>query len=118
MMLGYKMYKKIKERIYKELHMERNYVVVCNRYNGIAGSLLFWGSKTQDDAERRSFGGYTSDFHVCERYTLEEIDKSEYKFPVYGRDCNHDNFKEFEDFAIEINRLERLGHKPMLIWYR
>lgn len=97
--------------------MKRNYVVICNRYNGIAGSLLFWGRKTEDEKER-SFGGYTSDFNECEKYTLDEIDNSNYKFPVYGRDINHDNFKKVEDFAIEIGRLKRLGHRPMLIYYR
>lgn len=50
--------------------MNRNYVVICNRYKGIGGSLLFWGRKTKDDDER-SFGGYTSDFNECEKYVLE-----------------------------------------------
>lgn len=97
--------------------MNRNYVVICSRYKGIGGSLLFWGRKTKDDDER-SFGGYTSDFNECEKYVLEEIDNSDYKFPVYGRDINHDNFESVEDFAIEISRLKRLGHRPMLIYYR
>lgn len=105
------------ENIKKNRELKRNYVVICNRYKGIAGSLLFWGRKTKDDYER-SFGGYTSDFNECEKYTLEEIDNSDYKFPVYGRDINHDNFKKVEDFAIEINRLKRLGHRPMMIYYR
>lgn len=97
--------------------MDRNYVVVCNRYSGIGGSLLFWGTKTEDNSER-SFGGYTSDFNNCEKYTLEEIEDSGYKFPVYGKDVNHDNFRTVEDFAIEIKRLERLGHRPVLIYYK
>ena len=98
--------------------LDRKYVIICNRYKGIGGTLLFWGSKTEDNAEKRSFGGYTSNFNACEKYTLEEIDNSNYKFPVYGRDCNHDNYRKFEDFAIEICRLERLGYRPMLIYYR
>lgn len=98
--------------------MDRKYVIICNRYKGIGGALLFWGNKTEDNTEKRSFGGYTSDFDNCERYTLEELEKSDYNFPVYGRDCNHDNYRKFEDFAIEIGRLERLGHRPMLIYYR
>lgn len=97
--------------------MNRNYVIVCNRYKGIGGGLLFWGTKTEDD-NKRSFGSYTSDFNSCEKYTLNEIDKSGYKFPVYGRDVNHDNFREVEDFAIDVKRLERLGHRPMLIYYK
>ncbi|MBO0537929.1 hypothetical protein EXQ27_04270 [Clostridium botulinum] len=98
--------------------MERNYVVVCNRHKGIDDSLLFWGNKTEDNAKRRSFGGYTNDFNACEKYTLAEIGNSNYKFPVYGRDCNHDNFRQFEDFAIKISRLKRLGYRPILIYYR
>lgn len=98
--------------------MERNYVIVCNEHKGIGGSLLFWGNKTDDNAEKRSFGGYTSDFNACEKYTLEEINNSDYKFPIYGKDCNHDNFRKFEDFIIEISRLKGLGYRPMLIYYR
>lgn len=33
--------------------MERNYVVVCNEHKGIGGALLFWGSKTEDNAEKK-----------------------------------------------------------------
>lgn len=97
--------------------MDRKYVIVCNRYKGIAGSLLFWGNRTEDK-ENRSFGGYTSDFDNCERYTLEELEKSDYNFPVYGRNLNHDNFMKTDDFAIEISRLKRLGYRPMLIYYK
>ncbi|MBN3420684.1 hypothetical protein [Clostridium botulinum] len=98
--------------------MERNYVVVCNRHKGISGSLLFWGSKTEDNAKKRSFGGYTSDFNGCEKYMLEEIEQSGYNFPIYGQDAHHDNYKSFEDFAIEIKRLKILGYKPMTIYYK
>ena len=97
--------------------MERNYVVVCNRYRGVSGSLLFWGTNTKDN-EERSFGGYTSDFNACEKYTLEEIKQSGYEFPIYGNGVNHDNYKKVDDFAIEIKRLRRLGHRPMLIYYK
>jgi hypothetical protein len=97
--------------------MDRNYVIICNRHKGIGNStLLFWGRKTEDNAKRRSFGGYTSDFNLCEKYTLEEIENSDYKFPVYGRDCNYDNFRKFDDVAIEAKRLIRLG-RPMLVYY-
>ncbi|MDU7251347.1 MAG: hypothetical protein E6274_03250 [Clostridium sp.] len=97
--------------------MERRYVVICNRYRGIGGSLLFWGRHTKDN-EKRSFGGYTSDFNGCEKYTLEEIEQSGYNFPIYGQDAHHDNYKSFEDFAIEIKRLKILGYKPMTIYYK
>lgn len=109
---------KDKTRLKKEiggLLMDRNYVIVCNRHKGIGNStLLFWGSYTEDEAARRSFGGYTSDINMCEKYTLKEIEKE--KFLIYGRDCNYDNFRKFDDFAIEIKRLKRLG-RPMLVYY-
>lgn len=97
--------------------MERNYVIVCNRHSGIDGSLLFWGNKTKDN-QKRSFGGYTSDFNNCEKYTLEDIEKSDCKFPVYGKELHHDNWREAEDFIIEISRLKALGYRPMMIYYR
>lgn len=96
---------------------KRNYVIVCNRYKGIAGALLFWGEKTNDD-EPRSFGGYTSDFNKCEKYTADEIKQSGYGFPFYGIDISHDNYRKVEDFAIEISRLKALGYRQMLIYYR
>lgn len=98
--------------------MERNYVIVCNEHQGIAGSLLFWGYKTKDN-EERSFGGYTSDFDDCEKYTLEEIMNSDYKnIPIYGKLIKHDNWRKVDDFVIDINRLKVLGYRKMTIWYR
>lgn len=97
--------------------MGRDYVIVCNRHKSIYGGLLFWGLKTKDE-EKRSFGGYTGDINSCERYTLEEATNNGYNFPVYGKGCNHDNFKQFDDFIIEIKRLERLGYKPITIYAR
>jgi hypothetical protein len=97
--------------------LERNYVIVCNIYKGIAGSLLFWGTHTEDD-KKRSFGGYTSDLNNCEKYTLKEIKNSEYGFPVYGQEINHDNYRKVDNFAIKIRRLKALGYRPMLIYYR
>lgn len=98
--------------------LARNYVIVCNRYKGIGGSLQFWGHKTKDN-EKRSFGGYTSDFNACEKYTLEELEKrNDYKFPIYGRELHHDNWREAEDFIINVSRLKALGYRPMMIYYR
>lgn len=97
--------------------MERNYVVVCNRYKGIGGSLLFWGCLTKDE-DKRSFGGYTSDFDGCEKYTLEEIKLSDYNFPVFGEEVHSDNYRSYDDFAIEISRLKSLRYRPMMIYYR
>ncbi len=65
---------------------KRDYVIVCNEHSSIIrGALLFWGSRTEDDA-KRSFGGYTCRIDKCERYTREELEsfrgnlKKEYPF--------------------------------------
>lgn len=51
----------------------RNYVIVANRHRSWpGGSLLFWGRHTADH-EERSFGGYTSRYDQCEKYTREEL---------------------------------------------
>lgn len=55
--------------------MSRNYVIVANKHRTWpSGSLLFWGRHTED-CEKRSFGGYTSRFDQCEKYTREELEK-------------------------------------------
>jgi hypothetical protein len=99
--------------------LERNYVVICNRHKGIAGSLLFWGYYTNDDA-KRSFSGYTSNLNECERYEQSIIRNGErgYKFPIYGVDFTPENWRKQDDFAIRIDQLNELGYRPMLIYYR
>ena len=97
--------------------MDWNYVIVCNRNKSTYGGLSFWGQKTEDK-EKRSFGGYTGDINKCERYTLEEAMNNGYNFPLYGKSCNHDNFQKYDDFVIEIRRLERLGYRPITIYVR
>lgn len=99
------------------ISMKRKYVVVCNRHNSIYNGLLFWGNRTSDE-NNRSFGGYTSDINNCEFYTLEEIENSGNKFPIYGKDCNRDNYKKFDDVAIEIRRLKGLGYRQITIYVR
>lgn len=97
--------------------MERDYVIVCTRHRCIPGTLLFWGSYTEDEKER-SFGGYTSDFNACEKYTKEEGENSGYNFPFYGtRQCNKSNWRKKEDFYIRIDQLEELGCRPMKVYY-
>lgn len=52
---------------------DRKYVIVCNEHSAWPDdALLFWGRHTEDDQER-SFGGYTTRFDQCEKYTREEI---------------------------------------------
>lgn len=93
----------------------REYVIVCNRHKGIAGSLNFWGVRTPN-GEKRSFGGYTSNLEECEIYNIAEIDRKEY--PVYDEDFKPDEWRKQQDFAIRITQLEELGYRPMLIYYR
>lgn len=91
--------------------MGREYVIVCNEHSGYyPGCLLFWGELTPDEAEERSFGGYTSDIDKCEKYNIEEIRKSGYKFPVYDGRMTHKSFKRHRDVAIKISQLCELGY--------
>ena len=97
--------------------IDRDYVIVCNRHKGIAngGALLFWGGYTKNE-EERSFGGYTSNFEECEKYTLEEAtDKKGYNFSVYK---GEKLWGKHSDFVIRIDQLEKLGYRPMKIYYR
>lgn len=79
------------------INNERKYVIVCNEHEAIIkDALLFWGSLTDDNAEKRSFGGYTCQIDKCERYTKKELEefrgslKSEYPF--------FDELKNWRDF--------------------
>lgn len=54
----------------------RKYVIVSNEHTTWnAPGLLLWGQRTDDDAERRSFGGYTYDMNECEMYTYSDLAK-------------------------------------------
>lgn len=91
--------------------MGREYVVVCNEHSGyFPGCLLFWGEYTPDNAERRSFGGYTSDLDKCERYTLNEIKNSGFNFPIYDGRMDKKSFLQHRDVAIKVAHLSRLGY--------
>ncbi|MCR1941262.1 hypothetical protein [[Clostridium] symbiosum] len=91
--------------------MQRDYVIVCNEHSGYyPGVLLFWGELTEDNAEKRSYGGYTSDLDKCEKYTLEEVKRSRYHFPVYDGRMTRESFKRNRDVAIKISQLSELGY--------
>ena len=54
---------------------DRQYVIVCREHKALLPeALLFWGSLTDDNAER-SYSGYTMDINKCERYTRNELEK-------------------------------------------
>lgn len=56
----------------KDISSERNYLLISRKWSKSQGSLLFWGNLSADD-EPRSFGGYTDDLRICERYSLMDI---------------------------------------------
>ena len=98
--------------------MNRDYVIVCNKYKAMwNGCLLFWGYLT-DDEKYRSFGGYTSDIEQCERYTLEEIQAKYPSFPVYDeKTMNREEFLHCENIIITVPQLVRLGYDFMKVMY-
>lgn len=96
---------------------ERKYVIVCNEHSGNwPGALLFWGHRTQD-AEERSFGGYTSDIDGCELYSERDLKEKGYHFPKYRKGMTWKKFREHDDIVIEPKCLEQLGYKQMKVWY-
>lgn len=100
------------------MNTNREYVIVCNEHKAMfPGCLLFWGHKTNDD-EKRSFGGYTSDIEKCERYSIEDLEKSNYNFPLYNGE-NEADFKEIDDVIIKVDDLLAFDWlKTMTVVYR
>lgn len=93
---------------------DREYVIVCNKHRGYwLGCLLFWGERTPDD-EKRSFGGYTSNLNICERYTKSELENSHYNFPFYK---SGDDWKKYENFAVRIDQFNELGLRQATVVY-
>ena len=116
---------------------DRRYVIVCNEHSGMfRGTLLFWGSRTEEGQER-SFGGYTSDIDNCEIYSENEDDRCDlagsetekreiqnevkekgYYFPMYHDGMTWEEFRGYDDILIEPQYLEKLGYKQMRVWYK
>lgn len=96
---------------------EREYVIVCNEHKAIFnGVLLFWGNRTQDDAER-SYGGYTCDLDKCERYTREELEKwrtpHEKEYPFLEEITKP--FNKNDEVLITIKELEKIGYRKFKV---
>lgn len=94
---------------------ERNYVIVANRHRTWpGGSLLFWGRHTEDH-EERSFGGYTSRFDQCEKYTRQELlhwrkgDKKHYPFFDELDIASPGEFGEHEEVLCTLGQLQSIG---------
>lgn len=97
---------------------DRRYVIVCNEHSGMfRGTLLFWGSRTEEGQER-SFGGYTSDIDNCEIYSENEVKEKGYYFPKYHDGMTWEEFRGYDDILIEPQYLEMLGYKQMRVWYK
>ena len=97
---------------------DRRYVIVCNEHSGMfRGTLLFWGSRTEEGQER-SFGGYTSDIDNCEIYSENEVKEKGYYFPKYHDGMTWDEFRGYDHILIEPQYLEKLGYKQMRVWYK
>ena len=97
---------------------DRRYVIVCNEHSGMfRGTLLFWGSRTEEGQER-SFGGYTSDIDNCEIYSENEVKGKGYYFPKYHDGMTWEEFRGYDDILIEPQYLEKLGYKQMRVWYK
>ena len=93
----------------------RNYVIVANRHRTWpGGSLLFWGRHTEDH-EERSFGGYTSRFNQCEKYTRAELekwrkgDKKHYPFFDELDIGSPAEFGEYDEVLCTLEQLQSIG---------
>lgn len=93
----------------------RNYVIVANRHRTWpGGSLLFWGRHTEDH-EERSFGGYTTRFDQCEKYTRKELkqwrkgDKKHYPFFDELDIGSPGEFCEYDEVLCTLEQLQSIG---------
>lgn len=93
----------------------RKYVIVSNEHTGWPrGALLFWGRLT-DDCEKRSFGGYTTRWDKCERYTREELEEyrkgSEQHYPFFDElNLNARPFLACSEVLCTLEELESIGY--------
>ena len=105
-----------------DISPDREYVIVNNIHPPMwAGCLLFWGSLTEDGSERRSFGGYTTDFSACERYRLDEIraEPGYRDFPLYDPGTmSLRDFMECRDIITRVSDIPSLGVRKIEAWYR
>ena len=99
------------------MNPERKYVIVANEHDSWPrGALLFWGRLTQDD-EKRSYGGYTTRWDRCEKYTREELevwrgDHFRVHYPFFDElNITSDyDFRKYEEVLCTLEDLEKLGY--------
>lgn len=83
----------------------RNYVIVSTKLiKGRGNNLIFWG-KRSDDYEERSFGGYTDDLGICERYSRSDIEKNRPDIPIWDRQDKSKSLTDFANLAIKLSDL-------------
>lgn len=95
---------------------ERKYVIVATEHpTWPAGALLFWGHHTGDN-EERSFGGYTTRWDKCEKYTREELIRwrggAKEHYPFFDEldiTCPLD-FLKHEEVLCTLEELEKIGY--------
>lgn len=98
------------------MNQERKYVIVSNEHKSWpAGALLFWGRHTED-GEKRSFGGYTTRWDKCEKYTREELMQyrggmvKEYPFFDELNITSDYDFRKHNEVLCTMEELEKIGY--------
>lgn len=104
---------------------ERKYVIVCNEHTAIIkDALLFWGSFTDDNTEKRSFSGYTCQIDKCERYTRKELEEfrgnlKKAEFLFFDELENERDFFQKDEVFISIDDLkDKLHYRELKVMVR
>jgi|SRR6185312_1028182 len=92
-----------------KISKDRCYVLLSIKWTR-KGTLMFWGTISEDDNER-SFGGYTDDINACERYTFEEARNERHSHYEYNDETLDQLMNDNRDgtWIIHINDLGNLG---------
>lgn len=89
-----------------EISKDRIWVLASNKHK-CGGVLQFWGYLTADE-DKRSYGGYPTDFSKCERYaTTDKANDGQNNFPTLDSNCNYLDLTETEHYWIKVEELEK-----------
>ncbi|UDM72410.1 hypothetical protein [Vagococcus fluvialis] len=98
-----------------EINKNREYFLVSRKWS--KQTLMFWGSLTKDD-EKRSFGGYTDDLRICERYSIIDIIEfnrgERYAAPFDIKDWHNKKLYD-ETYYISQEQMDKYFNKPALV---
>lgn len=90
--------------------MNREWVLASNKHRNNT-LLQFWGEHTEDE-EKRSYGGYYTDFDRCEKYTTEEKETgSGCMYPTLDSSASGYALSHTEHFWIKISELDKLTER-------